>query len=233
MAFKLKLFARSLLFPLLLSLVYLAQIHFPGLFKQGALWSAHPRWWQFFTNGFLSGNSVHLLINSLGMYFICYRFVPHMKALFVLMYFVLFSAAASFLYFSFCMPPHATLVGASGGAYSLLGFMCWFLRGERFEFIGKVPFLPPVLPTMGFVLLLEFLAARFWIPVLAWELHVIAFGVSLVAALGVHSVYAATRWLASRESRAGLIHSTCAWGFSVLSKAKEAVIVPSPGLSLD
>ncbi len=190
---------RYMIVPLLLGAVYLVQQKIPGLFEAGALWSEHPRWWQFFTNGFLSGNSIHLLINAVGIWFVFSQFASKIRTSFLLIYFTIFSAAASYLYFLWAMPSHATLVGSSGGVYSLLGFSSWFFRRERIGFFGKRSLSAPVLLFMVFLLIMEFFVARYWVPVLAWQLHLIAFGVSLFVALMVHAVYLLTHWLAECE----------------------------------
>ncbi len=190
---------KHLIFPVLLGAVYWVQQKTPGLFEAGALWSDHSRWWQFFTNGFLSGNPIHLLINIIGIWFVCSQFALKVRISFLLIYFTLFSAASSYLYFLWAMPPHATLVGASSGVYSLLGFLCWFFRRDRVGFFGKRSLSAPVLPFMAFLLILEFFVARYWIPVLAWQLHQIAFGLSISVALVVHAVYALTHSLAECE----------------------------------
>ncbi len=192
---------RHYIFPLLLGAVYLVQQQVPGLFEAGALWSAYPRWWQFFTNGFLSGNPVHLLINVIGIWFVCSQFAFKVRISFLLIYFTLFSAASSYLYFLWAMPSHATLVGASSGVYSLLGFLCWFFRRDRVGFFGKRSLSAPVLPFMVFLLIMEFFVARYWVPVLAWQLHLIAFGFSISVALAVHAVYALTHSLAGCEQQ--------------------------------
>jgi membrane associated rhomboid family serine protease len=119
--------------------------------------------------------------------------------MFLFIYFVLFSAASSFLYFRFFMPPHAWLVGASGGCYALMGFLCWFQRRDRVYFLGlrKFPlsFLPAVLVLLG----IEVLVAIFWIPVLAWQLHMIAFFGSIVVTMVAHTVYTGIHWLADQS----------------------------------
>jgi len=142
-----------------------------------------------------------------------------------MIYFVLFSAASSFLYFYFFMPSHAWLVGASGGVYALIGFFCWFQRRERVCFFGirkfALPFFPAVLILLGF----EFLTATFWIRVLAWQLHMIAFGGSMLVALLVHGAYVLTRRLAAHECRTELLHTAFSEVYIILSRAKEAVTV--------
>ncbi len=190
---------RHLIFPLLLGAVYLVQQKIPGLFEAGALWSEHPKWYQFATNSFLSGNMLHLLINMIGIWFVCSQFASKVRISFLLLYFTLFSAASSYLYFLWAMPSRATLVGASSGVYSLLGFLCWFFRRDRVGFFGKRSLSAPVLPFMVFLLIIEFFVARYWIPVLAWQLHLIAFGFSISVALAVHAVYALTHSLAGCE----------------------------------
>lgn len=218
---------RHLIFPLLLGAVYAAQMRVPLMFKYGALWSEHPKWWQFFTNGFLSGNPVHLLINVCGLWFVCSQFAPRIRLSFLFVYFLLFSAASSFLYLKWAMPAHATLVGASSGVYSLLGFLSWFLRRDRVGFFGVRALSAPVLPFMAFMLILEFFAAKYWIPVLAWQLHLIAFGLSISTALLAHAIYSFAHWLASRTNSAG------ARIFVILNSLKEAVKVTQPVLSMD
>lgn len=221
---------RALVFPLLLGAVYLAHLQYPGLFKQCALWSEHPRWWQFFTNGFLSGNPVHLLINACGLWFVCSYFAPRIRISFLFIYFLLFSAASSFLYFKWAMPAHATLVGASSGVYSLFGFLCWFMRRDRVGFFGIRSLSAPVLPFMAFMLILEFFASKYWLPVLAWQLHVLAFGFSMLVALLSHGVYSLAHWLAARGRLSGDVFSVIVM---VLRKFKKAAVVASPILSAD
>jgi membrane associated rhomboid family serine protease len=222
-------FFRALVFPLLLGVIYFAQLQFPLMFKNGALWSDHPRWWQFFTNGFLSGNPVHLGINILGMWFVCSRFARQIRISFLMAYFVLFAAASSYLYYTFCMPSHATLVGASSGVYSLLGFLSWFFRKKRLEFFVPKTFAVPVLPLMAFTLVLEFFVARYWIPVLAWQLHALAFGLSIFTALLIHAVYSIIHWLAAGKP----LNRVFIPVFALLCRAKEAVKVEQPVLKMN
>jgi membrane associated rhomboid family serine protease len=220
MLFSWKFLFRTLLFPFILSVAYLLQVKFPWLFEQGALWSDHPHGWQFFTNGFLSGNWIHLLFNACAIWVVCSQFASQIRLMFLFIYFVLFSAASSFLYFRFFMPPHAWLVGASGGCYALMGFLCWFQRRDKVYFCGirklTVSFFPAVLILFG----LEYLVATFWIPVLAWQLHIIAFSISIAMAMAAHAVYAGIHWLADqielfepgalllRKLRATAMHAT-------------------------
>jgi len=75
-------------------------------------------------------------------------------------------------------------------------------------------------PAMLILLGLEFLVATFWIPVLAWQLHIIAFSISIATAMAAHAVYAAIHWLADeiepfeqgslllRKLRATAVHTT-------------------------
>lgn len=186
----------DLIFPLLPGAVYLTQVHVPAVFKLGALWSDHPRWWQFFTNGFLSGNWIHLLFNMAGLWVVCSWAASRIRLYFLFIYFVFFSAVSSFLYFRFFMPPHATLTGASGGVYALIGFLCWFQRRDRVCFLGIRKLAMSFLPAMLILLLIEFLVAAFWIPVLAWPVHMIAFSVSISSAAVVYAVYAGLNRLA-------------------------------------
>jgi membrane associated rhomboid family serine protease len=120
---------------------------------------------------------------------------------FLFIYFVIFSAASSFLYFRFFMPQHAWLVGASGGCYALMGFLCWFQRRDRICLLGfrrfSLPFLPAMLVLLGF----EFLITTFWVPVLAWQLHVVAFSISIFAAMVLQAGLAVCRWLADQSCR--------------------------------
>ena len=192
---------RDLVLPLLLCAAYLAQTHIPGVFRHGALWSDHPQWWQFFTNGFLSGNWIHLLVNAGGMWVVCSQFASQIRLGFLFIYFVLFSAASSLLYFYFFMPPHAWLVGASGGVYALIGFLCWFQRRDRVCFFGWRRLSLPFLPAMPVLLGIEFLIATFWIPILAWPLHIIAFSISIFTAMAAHATYAFVHWLADQNAR--------------------------------
>jgi membrane associated rhomboid family serine protease len=65
--------------PGLLLLVFLAQQQWPDIHRYGALWSDHPRWWQFFTCNFLSGNWIHLLFNMLSMTVLHWQFGPRVR----------------------------------------------------------------------------------------------------------------------------------------------------------
>ncbi len=215
---------RYLIFPLLLGAVYAAQTCFPEVFEYGALWSDRPKWWQFFTNGFLSGNLFHLLVNMCGIWFVYSQLASQIRISFLLVYFILFSAASSFLYFTFCMSPQATLVGASSGVYSLLGFLSWFLRRSRVGFFGLRSLSASVLPLMVFLLMLEFFAAKFWIPVMAWQLHLIAFGLAISVALAIHAVYALIHWLAERERL--IFRKVFRPGALVLRQVRQLVTVP-------
>jgi membrane associated rhomboid family serine protease len=201
----------------LLAAVYLAQLRFPELLRYAGLWSDHPHGWQYFTNGFLSGNWIHLLFNAGGMWVVCSQFARQIRIGFLLLYFTLFSALASFLYLHFLMPPHAWLVGASGGVYALMGFLCWLERRDRVCFFGLRRLSLPFPQAMLLLLGLEFLVATFWIPVLAWPVHVIAFAVSMVTAMTAHAVYALARWLAE--------HRRCFEpGAFILGKMKAGVV---------
>ncbi len=191
---------RHLILPMLLGAVYLLQMRFSGTVEQFGLWSDHPRGWQFFTHGFLSGNLIHLFAGAGGLWVVCSQFAERIRTSFLLLYFILFSAASSFLYFTFCMSPGSALIGASSGVYSLLGFLSWFQRKKRFEFVGLRWFSMPVLLLMVFVLLVETFMARQWIPALAWPLHWIAFSLSLFVAVAAHGVYALLHRLATVES---------------------------------
>ena len=222
---------RHLVFSLLLGAVYLVQMRIPSLFESCALWSEHPRWWQFFTNGFLSGNLIHLAFNVCGIWFVCSQFASKVRFSFLLLYFILFSAASSFLYFLWAMPSRATLVGASSGVYSLLGFLSWFLRRNRIGFFGKRWLSAPVLPFMAFLLILEFFVAKFWIPVLAWQLHVIAFGLSISTALLAHAVYALVHWLAEREQM--IFRKIFRPGAFVFQKIRDFATVPAEVSNMD
>lgn len=213
---------RNLIFPFLLGAIYLVQIQVPETFKWGALWSDSPRWWQFFTNNFLSGNWIHLVSNMCGMWVVCSQFARQIRLSFLFIYFVLFSAAASFLYFHIFMPSNASLVGASGGVYALIGFLCWFQRRDRICFLGVRKLAIPFVPAMLLLLCLEFLTATFWIPVLAWQLHIIAFSISIITAMVAHAVYAGVHWLAGCN---GLVfRELFESGASVLRAIKRVVI---------
>lgn len=185
----------------LLAGVYFAQIKIPGLFRAGALWSDDPRWWQFFTNGFFSGNWIHLVVNLCSLFVVCSQFARQVRLLFILFYFTLFSAASSYIYFLLFMPDHAWLVGASSGVYSLVGFFCWFLRRDRICLLGIRRLSAPFIPAMLILLFAEFLVATFWIHVVAWQLHVLAFLLSIAVAMAVHAVYAGAHWLAEQNEQ--------------------------------
>lgn len=215
-------FLKNVILSLLFGLIFCIQKAEPDFFGTYALWSDHPRWWQFFTSGFLSGHSIHLLFNMIGMWIVCSRFAPQIRLAFLFIYFTLFSAVSSFLYFHFFMPAHATLVGASGGVYALIGFLCWFQRRDRVCFFGlrkvSMPFLPAMLVLLG----IEFLVATFWIPVLAWQVHIIAFSISIGTAITIHAVYAGMHWLAGQEVLIcrGLIER----GAVVLQQVKRGIV---------
>ncbi|MGE4489086.1 MAG: rhomboid family intramembrane serine protease [Kiritimatiellales bacterium] len=183
--------------PCLLLLVFLAQTHCPVIHRTCALWSDHPRWWQFFTCSFLSGNRVHLGFNVLGMTVLYSQFSRSVRFPVILILFILFSAITAVLYFWFCMPAHAWLVGASGGIYTLLGFFSWFLRCDRICFLGFRKLSAPIIPAISTLLFAEYLAARFWLPVVAWQMHVIGFLVGISGALVLHGVYAGVNRLAA------------------------------------
>jgi membrane associated rhomboid family serine protease len=197
------------------------------------LWSDHPHWWQFFTNGFLSGNWIHLLFNACGMWVVCSQFASQLRLFFLFLYFILFSAASSFLYFHFFMPHRAWLVGASGGVYALIGFLCWFQRRDRIGFLGlrklSLPFLPAMLVLLG----LEFLIATFWVRVLAWQLHILAFFISILTAMAAHAVYLLSHWFAMREYRTEQFNVIFPRLFMGLKKVRESVLAVSPVLSTD
>ena len=184
---------KDFVLPLIIGLFYIAQHFYPELTKFGAVSSDHPRWWQFFLNGFMSGNLIHLVFNMCGLWVVSSQFASRLRLSFILIYFTLFSALSSYLYYLFFMPSHAWLVGASGGVYALVGFLCWFQRKELVCFFGlrvlAMPFLPAVLILLG----IEFLVATFWIRVLAWSLHVIAFSISILTAIACHAAYIAIR----------------------------------------
>lgn len=207
---------RNVAFPLFLGLVYLAQIKFPVVLQTGALWSEHPRWWQFFTNGFLSGNWIHLTFNMCAIWVICSQFATQIRLYFLILCFVLFSAASSFLFYKFFMPQNAWLIGASGGVYSLVGFLCWFQRHHRVCFMGLKKFSMPFFIAILMLLFLEFLTAVFWIKVLAWQVHVIAFLLSISVAMLLNAAYAVLHKLAEQNLRFQK-------GALLMQKIKEAV----------
>lgn len=165
---------------------------------------------------------MHLTVNLCGLWVVCSQFAAQIRVGFLFVYFVLFSAASSFLYFHFFMPPHAWLVGASGGVYALIGFLCWFQRRDRICFLGVRKLSLPFLPAILILLAIEFLVATFWIPVLAWQLHIIAFSISIFTAMSVHAVYAVIHWLADQNGQFDA-------GASVLQKIRQFVVnVPVP-----
>lgn len=215
-------FLKNVILSLLFGLIFCIQKAEPGFFGTYALWSDHPRWWQFFTSGFLSGNWIHLTLNMLGIWVVCSQFASQIRLFFLLTYFVLFSAVSSFLYYYFFMPPHAWLVGASGGVYALIGFLSWFQRRDHVCFLGIRKFAMPFLPAMLILLMIEFLIATFWLPVLAWQLHIIAFSISILTAMIVHAVYAGIRRLAEREKFVfkGVLEQAAV----LLRKVKRAVV---------
>lgn len=184
-----KKFLRYAVLPCILLIVFLVQGQWPMVHRHGALWSDHPQWWQFFTCNFMSGNWIHLVFNALSMTVLYSQFGSRTRLPVMLALFTLFSGASTWLYYLFCMPAHAWLVGASGGLYALLGFFCWFFRCDRICFLGFRRISMPVFPAVFSLLLLEYLIARFRIPVLAWQMHVIGFVLGTVMALILDGVY--------------------------------------------
>jgi len=55
---------------------------------------------------------MHLVVNALAMWVVCSRFASKLRFSFVLVYFTLFSAASSYLYYRFCK---RRLKSAAGG----------------------------------------------------------------------------------------------------------------------
>jgi membrane associated rhomboid family serine protease len=182
--------------PGLLLIVFLVQEHWPAVHRQGVLWSDHPQWWQFFTCNFMSGSRIHLAFNVLSITLLYSQFASRVRLPVMILLFTLFSAASTWLYYFFFMPVHAWLAGASGGIYTLLGLFCWFFRCERVCLPGFHRLSAPVLPAVFGLLLLEYLIARFWIPVLAWQMHGIGFVLGMAAALILNGVYAGVHRLA-------------------------------------
>lgn len=179
---------RYALLPVCFLLLFVLQQHVPEINKYGALWSDHPRWWQFFTCNFLSGNWTHLCVNMFSVGLFHFWCGPRIRLLTMLLLFAFFSSLASGIYFMFFMPQHAWLVGASGGMYSLLGFFGWFQRRTKLSWMGihalSLPFLAMLLLAIG----IEALVAHFWMPQLAWPMHAVGMVAGFVAALGVQVV---------------------------------------------
>lgn len=213
-------------FPLLLGAVYTVQIYFPMLFDTCALWSNNPKWWQFFTNGFLSGNPIHLGVNMIVMWVVCSKFTAKLRLSFVFLYFTLFSAASSYLFYRFFMAPHMTLVGASSGAFSLMGFSTWMFRRGWVDLYGPKDFSARVPLFMAFMLVLECVVATYWIPVLAWRLHLIAFGLSISVAMTAHAAYAFVRWLIEEKYPSPPVNSVVISGLQILDSLKGTDAAP-------
>lgn len=190
---------RYAVLPGVLLIIFLVQEHWPAIHRYGALWSDHPQWWQFFTCSFLSGNRIHLTINALSMTMLYSQFGRRVRLPVMVLLFTLFSAFSAWLYYLFFMPAHAWLVGASGGIYALLGLFCWSFRYSRVGLPGFRRLSAPVLPAVLCLLLMEYLAACFWIPVLAWQMHVIGFFWGITATLLLQGVYAGVRRLAEAD----------------------------------
>lgn len=179
--------------PFFLLIVFLAQQQWPEIHRYGALWSDRPRWWQFFTCNFLSGNRIHLLFNMLGMAVLHGQFGPRVRLPVILLLFTAFASAATWIYAAFWMPSHAWLVGASGGIYTLFGFFGWFLRRERMGWFGLRALSMPLLAALPLLVGTEALVAHLWLPQLAWPMHAVGICAGFIFALGVQAVCALCR----------------------------------------
>jgi len=175
--------------PLLFLVLFVLQQQFPEIHTQGALWSDHPRWWQFFTCNFLSGNWTHLAFNMFGMITLHSQFGPRVRLPMMFLLFTLFSAVSASLYFLFFMSHHAWLVGASGGVYTVIGFFGWFQRRWRVCCCGFRALSIPMLAMLVVIIGIEALIAHFWVPQLAWPMHAVGMGAGFIAALSVQAIY--------------------------------------------
>jgi len=179
--------------PGLLLIVFLAQQQWPEIHRYGALWSVRPRWWQFFTCNFLSGNWIHLLFNVLSMAVLHWQFGPRVRLPVILLLFTVFSSSATWIYAAFWMPPKAWLVGASGGIYTLFGFFGWFFRRARVGWFGLRALSMPLLAALPLIIAIEALIAHLWLPQLAWPMHAAGISAGFVFALGLQAVCALCR----------------------------------------
>jgi membrane associated rhomboid family serine protease len=198
--------ARMLVLPAVLIAIYALQHYFPAIHRQGALWSDHPQWWQFFTCNFLSADLGHLSMNAGGLVVVYSQFAPRIRAPFLWVAFVVFSSVSAWVFFHLCMPSHAWVIGASGGSFALLGFFSWFLRRARFQLykFERVGF--PILPVLIAGILCEALFARWRMPQLAWQLHALGFALGISTAMVAHAVYAAAGLMAERSKADGMPH---------------------------
>lgn len=181
---------RYVLLPVLFLLLYGLQQRFPAMHEQGALWSDRPRWWQFFTCNFLSGNGLHLAMNMFSMALLHIRLGPRIRLPVILILFTLFAAVSTWAYYLLIMPENVWVVGASGGGYALFGFLGWFLRRFHVDWCGLRPLALPVLLCLPLCIILEALVALLWIPQLAWPLHAVAVSFGLLFALVFQAIYA-------------------------------------------
>lgn len=196
---------RMLALPALLVVVFLLQLTFPSVHRQCALWSDHPRWWQYITCSFLSGGVVHLSFSVVGLIMIHSQFAPQVRGWTLFFAFAVLASLAVWLFHAWCMPPHAWLIGASGGSYALLGFFSWFLRKARFCVYRLRRLRFPVFPVVIVLLGCEGLIARCWVPQLAWQLHAIGFGLGVGSALVLQGAFIASGALAELGHDGGVL----------------------------
>jgi membrane associated rhomboid family serine protease len=190
---------RTLVLPLIFLSVYLWQAHNPMVHRVGALWSDHPHGWQFFTATFLSGNPWHLAINMLACIAVFQLLAPHIRFPFLLVGFLLFAPLANVLYFHFAMPSRSWLVGASGGIYALVGFLAWSDRNSFYSsfFVNRLRLRlwHAAVPTLA----VEWALAHFYMPSLAWKLHLLGGLAGFGAAAFIEAVFWLSNQLSSLE----------------------------------
>ena len=178
---------RAGLLPLLLAAVYVAQHYFPSIKSKGMLLAGEARWWQFGAYGFLSANTIHLAAVAAALYVIVAQFAPRLRAGTLLAFFVGFSALSAFFYYHWLMPAGAGIVGASGGAYALLGFCGGWRPHDRIGLPG-LKFGVPIPAGAALIIAVEAVIAHYWLSIMGWPLHALGFATGALAGWGARAL---------------------------------------------